>query len=756
VSTIDRPSQSPTPSPPRTLGRWTNDVPIRLVAVAVATVLIVFVLLPVVTLLREPAAADWLEFAGSSRLRTVAMNTAVMGLLSTTSATALGALFAYALTRPEILGRKVLRIAAILPLISPPFVVGLALLLLFGRRGIILHDLLGLDIDIFGLPALWIVQTVAFSPIAALAMAPVFRNVSASMEWAAWDQGYGWFGVLRRVTLPLCWPGLTAAYLLVALHVLADFGNPVLVGRGFRVLSVEAYMQAIGHHAFGMAAVVSTVLFVPTAGLFLIQRWIQKRRSFVTVSGREARSAGVPMPPTARRLMLAILAIPTVFIFTTYASIFYGAAVRSWGADWTPTLEHLSAALLRSDDVRNSVVYALTAALLTACFCVVAAYINHRTSLPGRRLLDGLAILPAAIPGTMLGLAWLITFHNPPLVLTGTAFILVMVMGVRTIPVGYRSTVSAMHQLAPTLDDAAMDLGYGRVRLFLRVIAPLVKGGFAVAFVFSFLNSLNTLSAVIFLVSPGRGLASPTIVNLAEFGEWSQATALAAILMLAGIVALCLAAVCIATTVVASRTRGMTLRRVPLFSWSMLVACALWLFTLFFIFSFFFRQRIRGRLWCCIRRRSAWSIYYAHSPYANLTGRACFWSRRRDRGRSGCRSWCWRRRRSGRRCRSRAGRRRKIPVRVVAGVNVRAIIGLNGSCVDVMRVPHVEMCNIPCSLRINTPLCTGNSGAKGKEASCHIFGCPGAKNSLKVIRLKRKSSSRRYLLAEIIKCGAAE
>lgn len=501
------------------------------VTVVVAFVLVVFVAWPTLRMVLEPTGEQWRGLLSSPRLHRTTLNTLTIGVLSTVTATVLGFAFAYGLSRPDFPCRRLFRWMAILPLVSPPFVVGLSLMLLFGRRGLITHQVLGLDLDLFGLPALWIVQTIAFFPIAVLAITPILKQQGGRFEWAARDLGEGWFSTFRRVTLPLAWPGVVSALLLVAMFVLADFGNPVLVGSGFRVLSVEAYTQAVGRFDLGAAAVVSAVLFAPALVLFVVQRRVSRRRSFTSIGGRGGDVDPPPLPPVVRIVLVTVMSLVSLSLVVTYVAILVGAFVQAWGADWTLTLRHWEFAVLRGDDLWNSFRFAAIAAFATAVFGVVSAWVIHRGRMRGLGVLDGLAIFPAAIPGTMVGISWIIVFNEPPLLLTGTGLILIMVMMLRTLPVGYRTAVGSLQQISPSLEEAASDLGAGRLETLARVTAPMLTSAAVTAFIFSFLNSINTLSAVIFLVSPGRQLASPTIVGMAEFGRWGEATALAAALM---------------------------------------------------------------------------------------------------------------------------------------------------------------------------------------------------------------------------------
>lgn len=522
----------------RELSEARQDPTSYVVAALLAVVLLVFVLWPTLGMFIEPGGDDWSRFLTSDRLRGVTWNTALMVVLSTTTATAIGFVFAYALTRADIPGMRFFRLISLLPLVSPPFALGLALILLFGRSGLITSDLLGMTVDARGLVGLWVVQTFTFYPVAVLTMVSVLRNQSPAMEWAARDLGQGWFGVMRTVTIPLALPGILGAGLLVAMFVLADFGNPLIIGGDFRVLAVEAYVQVIGRFNLGLAAVLAIALLLPALLLFVLQRRFLGRRSYVTVTGKESTLSPIPTPRGVRWALVGFMSLVSLFVIVTYASIFAGAVTQVWGVDWSLTFDHLEFVLFRTEDLRNSAVFAAAAAIFCAFMATTAAYFLHRRPLPGRGLLDALCVLPAALPGTMVGIAYVITFNTAPLVLTGTAAIIVISMVIRSLPVGYRSSVAALHQVGSSIDEGAADLGAGGLRTYRTVMLPLMKGAFTAAFVFAFVESINTVSAVIFLVSPGNQLASVTIMGLAEHGYWGEATAMSAALMIVTFVAL--------------------------------------------------------------------------------------------------------------------------------------------------------------------------------------------------------------------------
>lgn len=499
----------------------------------------VFVVVPVVRVLSEPGWAEWARALTTPRHFRLLGNTLGIAALSTGSAVAVGFLFAYATSRPDIPLTRLFRLVAILPLVSPPFVGGLAFILLFGRRGLVTYTLLGLGGDVYGWHGLWLVQTLTFFPVAYLVLAGVLRRLNPTLEHAAQDLGARGGRVFRTVTWPLAWPGLAGAALLVGIYTLSDFGNPMLVGGPFKVLATETYTQVTGWGDLRMAAALSGILLVPSLALFLLQRYaVEGGGGYVTVTGKGSFTAPPPTPPLARWGCVLGCGGVAVVLAAIYAVVVVGAFARTWGLDWRPTLANFEYTVFRGSQLWNSIRFAAVAALGGSIFAVLAAFLIHRTRVPGRAFLDFAAVLPAALPGTLMGVAYILAFNTPPLPLTGTAAIVVVAMLFRTIPVGYRAAVAGLAQIAPSLEESAADLGARPLRTLRDVTLPLIRAAFTGALVFTFIRSMTTLSAVIFLISPGNVVASASILALAEHGDWGQASAMAASLMAAVFLAL--------------------------------------------------------------------------------------------------------------------------------------------------------------------------------------------------------------------------
>ncbi len=521
-------------------GWWRGDPWLPVVFVALALFLAAFVLYPVVLVTLAPGLDDWSRVLGTPRWRQATLNTLTMLALSTSSSLVLGFLYAFAVTKGQVAGRRVFEVVPLLLLVTPPFVGGLAFLLLLGRRGLVTSTLLGLDVSIYGWHGLWLAQTLSFFPVAYVILRSTLLAIDPTLAQAARDLGASRGQVLRTVTLPLATPGLLAAALFIAIAVLSDFGNPMLIGGRFRVLATEVYTQLTGWASVGTSAALGLLLLVPAAAFFALQQHVQRRtrQRFATIGGRGTGLSEPPPKPLVRWTLFGVCALVTAFVAATYLVVVLGAVTRLWGVDPSFTGDHLRGVLRHVPELVNSIGFALLAAALCTVLSLLAAYVVQRCGVPLRSGLDLATLLPAAVPGTLMGVAYVLAFNTAPLRLTGTAAIIVLAMAVSYLPVGYRIFAAALAQLQPSLDDTARNLGASRMRTLVDVLLPLLRSAATAAFVFCFIQAVGTLSTVIFLVSFDTPLTSVTILNLAEQGQWGRAAALAATLVAITFVAL--------------------------------------------------------------------------------------------------------------------------------------------------------------------------------------------------------------------------
>lgn len=480
----------------------------------------------------------------------VAWNTLFLGLLVGASTTALGMAFALAVTRTELRVKKVLRTLTVLPIITPPFVIGLAVILLFGRAGAVTTFAdwaLGIPPSrwIYGLPGVWLAQVLAFTPIAFLVLIGVVEGISPSMEEAAQTLRAGRWRTFTTVSLPLMRPGLANAFLLCFIESLADFGNPLVLGGNYHVLSVSIFFAIVGaQHDRARAAVLSIVLLVFTLGAFYAQRRWLGRRSYVTVTGKGDAGLHPPLPDAVRGLVYGT-AIPwAAFTAVVYVVILFGGFVEAWGRDYHLSLRHYVAAFAVEvtefglnwkgaawNSFWTTIEISAIAAPLTAGVGLLTAYLLVRQRFWGKAAFEFGTLLSFAIPGTVIGISYILAFNTPPIELTGTGIILVICFVFRNMPVGVRAGVAAMTQIDPSLDEASLTLRARSFTTMRRVILPLLRPAIVASLVFSFVRAMTAVSAVIFLVSANYDMATSYIVGRVENGDYGLAIAYCSVLI---------------------------------------------------------------------------------------------------------------------------------------------------------------------------------------------------------------------------------
>jgi iron(III) transport system permease protein len=478
-------------------------------------------------------------------------NTLALATSTATAATILGLCFALIVTRTAFPAKRAMRLLTVLPIITPPFVIGLGLILIFGRSGVVnqvVEATFGVELGrwIYGFDGVFLAQVFSFTPTAFLVLIGVVEGISPSMEEASQTLRASKMRTFRAVTLPLMIPGLANAWLVVFIESLADFGNPIVLGGSYGVLSTEIFFAVVGaQQDFGRAAVLACIMLVVGLCAFLLQRAVVGRRSYVSVTGKG--DAGLPQGlPRPVKIVAFAVAIPWAFLtVTVYCMALAGAFVRVWGRDWTPTLSHFKRAfalewtpdgrMLFSGGAWHSLVttieLAAIAAPITAGLGLLAAWVLTRQRFAGRTALEFSLMLTFAVPGTVIGVAYILTYNIPPLEITGTAAILIACFVFRNLPVGVRSGVAAMSQLDKSLDEAAITLRASTFRALTTVVLPLLKPAIVTALVYSFVRAMTTVSAVIFLVSAEYEMATVFIINRVINGDYGLAIAYCAVLI---------------------------------------------------------------------------------------------------------------------------------------------------------------------------------------------------------------------------------
>ena len=480
----------------------------------------------------------------------VAWNTLYLGATTAFSCTLLGLCFALVVTRTDFRWKRSLRALTLLPIITPPFVIGLALILLLGRNGALTQLVAGwLDIPpgrwVYGFFGVWLSQVLAYTPIAFMVLIGVVEGVSPSVEEASQTLGASRWQTMRRVSLPLMKPGLANAFLVTFIESMADFGNPMVLGGSYSVLSTEIYFAIVGAQTDeGRAASLGLILLGFSMAAFLIQRRWLGRKSYAKLTGKAYNGQHVGLSPKFARLITGVVVVWTTFTIVIYGMVLTGGFVNQWGRDNSFTLKHYINAFgvdIGAHGVHwtgtawssffTSMTIAGIAAPLTAALGMMTAWLLVRQKFALKGAFEFGTMMCFAVPGTVIGISYILAFNVPPIELTGTGLILILCFVFRNMPTGLRGGVAAMSQLDKSLDEASTMLRADSFTTVRRIIFPLLKPAITTALVYSFVRSITSISAVIFLVSAKYDMATSYIIGLVENGQYGTAIAYSSMLI---------------------------------------------------------------------------------------------------------------------------------------------------------------------------------------------------------------------------------
>lgn len=515
----------------RTRGAALAADPAMTVAVVVLWLLLaLFVLFPLAMLFARIGQGEggfnlagvWAILSDQHQIRAF-WNSLYLGTLVGIAGTVLGFLFAFTVSRarlpPTVVA--VLDAAILLPLVSPPFTTAIAMIFSFGARGLITYDLLGIKgFTIYGLGSTLFSETLTFFPIAYLTLKPMLAAIDSNVESMAASLGATRWRVFRTVTLPLATPGIANAFLLLFAASLADFATPlILAGNSFPVLPTQAFLQITGLFDLRGGAVLSLVLLVPALAVFLLQRYWVSRRFYVTITGKGAGQVAFDsIAPWARWPLVGSCFLVAIVVVYLYALLLYASVVVALGANHAFTLQHYK--VIFTDGLKaigDTLIIAGLATPLGGLYGILLGYLVAKKRFPGRRSMELVSMINYALPGTIVGIAYLIAFNDPPIMLAGGALIIVACYVFRYGPTGIRATIALLQQIDPSLEEASQGLGASSGTTFRRVTLPLIVPAFFAGLGVVFIRSMTAISATIFLVSIGWTLITVRILeNMTE------------------------------------------------------------------------------------------------------------------------------------------------------------------------------------------------------------------------------------------------
>ncbi len=475
------------------------------------------------------------------RFQVAFKNTLVLGMITGLASTAIGLLFAYVEVyvklRTKVL-EKLFAVVSMLPVVSPPFVLSLSMIMLFGRSGIITRSLLKIyDSNVYGLKGIAIVQTLTFFPVCYLMLKGLLKNIDPSLEEATRDMGASRWKVFTSVTFPLLLPGLGNAFLVTFIESVADFANPMLIGGSYDTLATTIYLQVTGAYDSTGAAAMSVVLLSLTVVLFLIQKYYLEKKTAATLTGKASRMRMLIEDKSVTIPLTLFCTLVAAFVVLMYVMVPFGALFTLWGRDYSLSLKWFQY-MLRTSGLKafkDSFVLSLIASPLTAFLSMVIAYLVVKKRFRGKDFIEFVSMLAMAVPGTVLGIGYIRGYANGLFRtgvmsgLYGTGLIIVFI--VRSLPTGTRSGISALRQIDKSIEESAYDMGANSARVFMTVTLPLIKDSFFSGLVTAFVRSITAISAIILLVTPDFLLITCQINEQAEKGNYGVACAYATVLI---------------------------------------------------------------------------------------------------------------------------------------------------------------------------------------------------------------------------------
>ena len=472
-------------------------------------------------------------------------NTLLLGMITSFGSVVIGLLFAYVDCYVDVRSgvvKKMFDVVSTLPVVSPPFVLSLSMILLFGRGGLITRELLGIyDSDVYGLGGIAIVQTLTFFPVCYMMLKGLLKNIDPSMEEAARNMGASRLKVFTTVTLPLMLPGLGNAFLVTFIESVADFANPMMIGGSYDTLATTIYLRITGgSYDITGAAAMAVVLLAITLVLFLIQKYYLEAKTAATLTGKASRARALIDDRSVRVPLTVACSVISAFVIMMYIAIPFGALFKLWGRDYSLSLKWFQQ-LFRDDGFKaftDSFVLSLIASPITALLSMIISYLVVKKKFKAKGFIEFVSMLAMAVPGTVLGVGFIRGFAGGLLRtgfmqgIYGTGVILVIVFVVRSLPVGTRSGISALRQIDKSIEESAYDLGAGSAKVFMSVTLPLIKDSFLSGLVTTFVRSITAISAIILLVTPRYLLITCRINEFAEKGAYGVACAYATILII--------------------------------------------------------------------------------------------------------------------------------------------------------------------------------------------------------------------------------
>jgi iron(III) transport system permease protein len=489
--------------------------------------------------------ASFAKFFSSKYYYGVIINSLMVTLSVTVCTCLLAVPLAYVLTTVKIRFASIIQILILISSTSAPFIGAYSWILLLGRSGVVtkfFRNVMGITTpDIYGFAGILLVLTLQLTPLIYMYVSGALKTVDSSLLEAAESMNCSGVKKMLRITAPLILPTILAGGLLVFMRALADFGTPMLIGEGFRTVPVLIFNEFISEmgedDSFAAAISIMVVIFATT--IFLVQKFVAEKKAFKMSSLR-------PIEAKKEKGIKNILAHAFVYLYIFLAImpqlyVIYTSFLKTSGKIFVKGYSLGSYAVAFSkvgDAIQNSFVLGLSSLVLIVVTASLIAYVTVRRPGPLAGILDISTMFPYIVPGSILGIALLVTFNRQPIYLSGTAFILIIAFTIRRLPYTIRSSSALLHQVSISTEEAAISLGASKFKTFTRITLPAILPGIFSGAILSWISILTELSTSVILYTTATRTMTIAIYTEVLRGNYGTAAALSSILSAITIVSL--------------------------------------------------------------------------------------------------------------------------------------------------------------------------------------------------------------------------
>lgn len=431
--------------------------------------------------------------------------------------------------------RKALMVVLMLTMISPPFVSSLSYITLFGRRGLITYQLLGLSIKPYGWQGIVAMQSLSSASMNSLILINTINGIDRDIIKSSLDLGASISYTIRKIILPLMKPGIVAIALLSFVRSLSDFGTPMIIGGSFNVLATHAYLNVVAYSNIELAAAICVMIFIPAGIAFYLYRRSMNKSNMLsnTNVSNDLFEENIKVSGPLWKLFKSISLLFLLIMILKYGAIFVQALTKYSFGEMYFTLDNVKKVKnYIGDSFLRSIRYGFVAGIGGGLMGSLVSYYIEVRKVRASRIIDFMTTIPNIVPGVFMGIGYILAFNHKPIELTGTSAIVILNIIFRQLPSNTKNSSAVLAQLSHQVEEAGKDLGAPDIFVLKDIILPMSKSAFMINFINNFKSTMTTVGAIIFLVYPGKKLATLEMFSSIRSGDYGTGAAIACFILI--------------------------------------------------------------------------------------------------------------------------------------------------------------------------------------------------------------------------------